>query len=170
MIFAIENLVLLPGMTFPLRVDHLSEDELACIRDKNHEIVALPIKQHQNRHKIKVEDFYTTGVALEVLEVNPSEKGYHVQVRVLNRVEVFDIHIAENMITGKTISVQEVIDLNENGQKEMLTYIKNIAHQIGSLFRESEGIVKAIDKIKDLNVLIGYISRFLPFSKEENIP
>ncbi len=167
MIFAIENLVLLPGMTFPLRVDHLSEDELACIRDKNHEIVALPIKQHQNRHKIKVEDFYTTGVALEVLEVNPSEKGYHVQVRVLNRVEVFDIHIAENMITGKTISVQEVIDLNENGQKEMLTYIKNIAHQIGSLFRESEGIVKAIDKIKDLNVLIGYISRFLPFSKEE---
>ncbi|MFZ3130736.1 MAG: endopeptidase La, partial [Desulfosporosinus sp.] len=167
MIFAIENLVLLPGMTYPLRINRLSEDELACIRDKNQEIVALPIKWHRNRHEIKAEDFYTTGVVLEVLEVNPSQKGYHVQVKVLKRVEVLDIHIAETMITGKTISAQEVIDLNENGQKEMITYIQNISHQIGAKFRESEGMVKAIDEIKDLNVLIGYISQFLPFSKEE---
>lgn len=167
MILAIENLVLLPGMTYPLRIDRFSEDELVCLRDKNQEIVALPLKQHRNRHEINVEDFYTIGVALEVLEVNPSEKGYHVQVKVLNRVEVSDINIAESMITGKTVSAQEVIDLNENGQKEMMTYIQNISHQIGAKFRESEGIVKAIDEIKDLNVLIGYISRFLPFSQKE---
>jgi len=167
MILAIENLVLLPGMTYPLRIDRFSEDELACIRHKNQEIVALPLKRHKSRHEIKAEDFYTTGVALEVLEVNPNEKGYHVQVKVLNRVDVSDINIAENMITGKTVSAQEVIDLNETGQKEMMTYIQTISHQIGAKFRESEGIVKAIDEIKDLNVLIGYISRFLPFSKEE---
>jgi len=167
MILAIEDLVLLPGMTYPLRIDRFSEDELVCIRDKNQEIVALPLKRHKDRHEINVEDFYTTGVALEVLEVNPSEKGYHVQVKILNRVEVSDIKISENMITGKTVLAQEVIDLNENGQKEMMTYIQNISHQVGAKFRESEGIVKAIDEIKDLNVLIGYISRFLPFPKEE---
>lgn len=167
MILAIENLVLLPGMTYPLRIDRFSEDELACIRDKNQELVALPLKRHRDRHEINGEDFYSTGVALEILEVNPSEKGYHVQVKVLNRVEVSDINIAENMITGKTVLAQEVIDLNETGQKEMMTYIQNISHQIGAKFRESEGIVKAIDEIKELNVLIGYISRFLPFSKEE---
>ena len=167
MILAIENLILLPGMTYPLRIARFSEDELACIRDKNQEIVVLPLKRHRERHEIKAEDFYTTGVALEVLEVNPSEKGYQVQVKVLNRVEVSDVKIAENMITGKTVPAQEVIDLNENGQKEMMTYIQNISHQIGAKFRESEGIVKAIDEIKDLNVLIGYISRFLPFSQEE---
>ena len=167
MILAVENLVLLPGMTYPLRIDRFSEDELACIRDKNQEIVALPLKQHRDRHEVKAADFYTIGVTLEVLEVNPSEKGYHIQVKVLNRVEVLDIKIAENMITGKTVSAQEVIDLNENGQKEMMTYIQNISHQVGAKFRESEGIVKAIDEIKDLNVLIGYISRYLPFSKEE---
>src|SRR5665648_833164 len=167
MIFAIENIVLLPGMTCPLNIDRFTEDELACIRDKNQEMVALPLKRHRDRHEMNVDDFYTTGVAIEVLEVNPSEKGYHVQVKVLNRVEVLDISIAENMITGKTVSPQEVIDLNETGQKEMMTYIQNISHQIGSKFRESEGIVKAIDEIKDLNVLIGYISRFLPFTNEE---
>ncbi|WP_018306538.1 endopeptidase La [Desulfitobacterium hafniense] len=167
MILSIEDLVLLPGMNYPLRIDRLSEDELASIRDRNQEIVALPLKRHRDQHEIRVEDFYTTGVALEMLKVNPSEKGYHVQVKVLNRVEVSDINIGKNMITGKTVPLPEVIDLNENGQKEMMRYIQNISHQVGAKFRQSEGILKAIDEIKDLNVLIGYISRFLPFSKEE---
>lgn len=71
------------------------------------------------------------------------------------------------MITGKTVPVAEVIDLNENGQKEMMRYIQTTSHQIGAKFRASQGIVKAIDEIKDLNVLIGYICQFIPFSKEE---
>ncbi|MDR3600385.1 MAG: endopeptidase La [Desulfosporosinus sp.] len=167
MILLIEDLVLLPGMNYPLRIDRLSEEELACFRDKNQEIVALPVKRHRDRHEIKVEDFYTTGVALEILKVNPSEKGYNIQAKVLNRVEVMDINISENMITGKTVLAPEIIDLNENSQKEMMGYIKTTSHQIGAKFREAEGIVKAIDEIKDLNVLIGYISQFIAFSKEE---
>ena len=167
MILAIEDLVLLPGMTYPLRIDRLSEDELTCFRDKNQEIVALPVKRHRDRHEIKVEDFYTTGVALEILKVNPSEKGYRVQVKVLNRVTVMDISIEEKLITGKTVAAPEVIDLNEISQKEMMGYIKTTAHQIGAKFREADGIVKAIDEIQDLNVLIGYISQFIAFSKEQ---
>ena len=167
MILSIEDLVLLPGMTYPLSIDRLSEDELVCFRDKNQEIVALPLKRHRDRHEVRVEDFHTTGVALEILKVNPSEKGYRIQVKVLNRVEVTDINIAENMITGKTIPAPEVIDLNENSQKEMIGYIQTISHQIGAKFRESEGIVKAIDEINDLNVLMGYICQFIAFSKEE---
>ncbi|MDR3600478.1 MAG: endopeptidase La [Desulfosporosinus sp.] len=167
MILLIEDLVLLPGMNYPLRIDRLSEEELACFRDKNQEIVALPVKRHRDRHEIRVEDLYTTGVALEILKVNPSEKGYHIQVKVLNRVEVMDINIGETMITGKTVLAPEVIDLNENSQKEMMGYIKTTSHQIGAKFREADGIVKAIDEIKDLNVLIGYISQFIAFSKEE---
>ena len=48
-----------------------------------------------------------------------------------------------------------------------MTYIQDISHQIGVNFKNSEGIVKAIDDIKDLNVLIGYICQFTPFTNEE---
>jgi ATP-dependent Lon protease len=167
MILAIEDLVLLPGMTYPLRIDRLSEEELACFRDHNQAIVALPVKRHRDRHEIRVEDFFSTGVTLEILKVNPSEKGYRVLVKVLNRVTVTDINIGEKLITGKTVPAPEVIDLNEISQKEMMGYIKTTAHQIGAKFREADGIVKAIDEIQDLNVLIGYISQFIAFSKEE---
>lgn len=167
MILKIEDLVLLPGMTYPLRFSQLSEDELAGMADKNQEIVALLLKRNRKRNEIQAEDFYKIGVSLEILEVNSSEKGHQVHARVLNRVEVLDIHVGENMITGKTVAVPEVIDLNESSQKEMMTYIKDISHQIGTRFREAEGIVKAIDDIKELNLLIGYICQFIPFSKEE---
>jgi len=167
MILRIEDLVLLPGMTYPLRIGKPSKDELAAIQDKDQEIVALPLKRDRTRSEVKADDFYKIGVAIEILDVNSSEKGYQVRARVLNRVEVSDIQVSENMITGNTAPVLEVIDLNENSQQEMMTYIQDISHQIGTKFRESEGIVKAIDDIKDLNILIGYICQFVPFSKDE---
>jgi ATP-dependent Lon protease len=167
MIFPIEDLVLLPGMTYPIWVSRLSEEELAVIHEKNQEIIALPLKQHQDRHEIAAKDFYKVGVALEILELNPGEKGYHVKVKVLNRVEVSEVSIGKNIITGKSVPTPEVIDLNESSQKEMMAYIQDISHQIGEHFRESDGVMKVIDDIKDLNVLIGYICQFIPFTKEE---
>lgn len=49
----------------------------------------------------------------------------------------------------------------------MANYIQNISHQVGANFRNSDGIMKTIDEIKDLNLLIGYICQFLPFSRQE---
>jgi len=167
MIIPIEDLVLLPQMTYPFRTGHLSEEELTAIRHNDQEIVALPLKQHRGRHEVKAEDFHKVGVTLELLEVNTDEKGNRIQAKVLNRVAVSDIIIGEDIITGKTELIPEVIDLNENSQKEMMTYIQDISHQIGMNFKNSEGIVKAIDDIKDLNVLIGYICQFTPFTNEE---
>lgn len=167
MLIQIQDIVLLPGMNYPLRISHLSEEELRIIHEKNEEIIAVPLRQNRNRHEIKAEDFYKAGIALEVLNVTSDEKGYRIQVKTLNRVEVVEVSVTENKITGKTVPLPDVIDLNENSQKEMITYIQNISHQIGAQFRDSDEMVKAIDSIKDLNVLIGYISQLLPFSTEE---
>ncbi len=167
MLIQIQDIVLLPGMNYPLRFSHLSEEELRMIHEKNEEIIAVPLRQNRNRHEIKAEDFYKVGIALEVLSVTSDEKGYRLQVKTLNRVEVEEVSVTENQITGKTVPLPDVIDLNENSQKEMITYIQNISHQIGAQFRDSDEMVKAIDSIKDLNVLIGYICQLLPFSTEE---
>lgn len=134
---------------------------------KNQEVVAVPLKRNRDRYEIKAEDFYKVGIALNILNVNADEKGYRIQVKALSRVEVTDIHVTDNLITAKTVLLPDSIDLNENSQREMAAYIQNISHQVGAKFREADGIVKAIDEIKDLNVLMGYICRFIPLSKEE---
>jgi ATP-dependent Lon protease len=167
MLLQIQDLVLLPGMNYTLRTGHLSEEELGVIHQKEEEIIVVPLKNNRNRHELTAEDFYKVGVALEILDVNADEKGYLVQAKALNRVEVQDIVVTENKMTGKTVPLPDVIDLNENSQNEMVVYIQNIARQVAAEFRGSDGIVKAIDGIKDLNVLIGYICQFVPFSTEE---
>lgn len=167
MLLQIQDLVLLPGMNYTLRLGRLSEEELSVIHQKGEEIIAVPLKNDRNRHELTADDFYKVGITLEILDVNADEKGYLVQVKALNRVEVQDIIVAENKMTGKTVPLPDVIDLNENSQNEMVVYIQNIARQVAAEFRGSDGIVKAIDGIKDLNVLIGYICQFVPFSTEE---
>ena len=167
MLLQIQDLVLLPGMDYALRVGRLSEEELSVLHEKNQEVVAVPLKRNRDRYEIKAEDFYKVGIALNILNVNADEKGYRIQVKALSRVEVTDIHVTDNLITAKTVLLPDSIDLNENSQREMAAYIQNISHQVGAKFREADGIVKAIDEIKDLNVLMGYICRFIPLSKEE---
>lgn len=167
MILPVEDLVLLPGMTYPLGFSRLSEEELSELRDKQQEITALPLKRQRERKELQAEDFYQIGIALQILDVVSGEKGYLIKVKALTRVEVSDLMISESIITGKTTAIPEVIDLNENSQKEMVNYIQNISHQVGANFRNSDGIMQTIDEIKDLNVLIGYICQFLPFSRQD---
>jgi len=167
MILPVEDLVLLPGMTYPLGFSRLSEEELSVLRDKQQEITALPLKRQRERQELQAEDFYQIGIALQILDVVSGEKGYLIKVKALTRVEVSDLMISESIITGKTTAIPEVIDLNENSQREMANYIQNISHQVGANFRNSDGIMKTIDEIKDLNLLIGYICQFLPFSRQE---
>ncbi|MBW7573226.1 endopeptidase La [Caproiciproducens faecalis] len=167
MILPIEDLVLLPGMTYPLAFSRLSEEELAALQNREQKIAALPLKRRRDRKELQADDFYKIGVALQIQDVLSSDKGHLVKVTALSRVEVSELVIQENIITGNTVDIPEVIDLNENSQREMASYIQNISHQIGSNFKNSGGVMKAIDEMKDLNVLIGYICQFLPFSKQE---
>ncbi|MDT8719188.1 endopeptidase La [Clostridium sp. 19966] len=167
MILYIDDLILLPGMNYQLIMNQLSDEELTVIRYKTQEIAALPLKRYRDRNALNEEDFYKTGVLLDILEVNHEENTFRLNVKVLSRAEVSDIKISDAVITGEIITAADTIDLNENGQNEISDYIHDIARQIGTNFKDADGIVKTIESIKELNVLIGYVSQFVPLTREE---
>lgn len=165
MIIPIENLVLLPGMTCTIR---LNGQKLLKENLSDHDpVIALPTKNHPEGRMPEPDDFYRVGVAVEILEVNSGEQEQHVLVKTVNRVEVSDIVIANGKIDGKVTPIPDVIDLDANSRKQMISYIRNIAHQVGAKFRNSEQILKAIDEIDDLNILIGSICQLMPLTGEE---
>ena len=166
MIIPIENLVLLPGMTCTIRLDAVNGQKLAQARADGETIAALPLKRPQGERPAS-DDFYKTGVAVEILELISDEKGQRIAVRTVNRVEVSDLVIGDGVIEGKIAPVPDVIDLDANSRKQMLSYIRDISHQVGAKFRNSGQVVKAIDEIEDLNVLIGSICQLIPLSSEE---
>lgn len=167
MILPIIDIVLLPGMTYTLKLNQLSKEELKFLSDKNQQIIALPMKQIYSKDEMTADNFYQVGVMLDVLEVNHTEKGYKIQIKVKTQVNVSDIGITPTLIEGKATILPENADMDEKSQKEVMGYIKKISHEIAAKFRDSESITKIVDEINDLNQLIGHIVQFLPLSNEE---
>ena len=167
MILPIIDLVLLPGMKHTLRLNQLNKEELLLLSDENQQVIALPLKTSQSKKDMKADDFHKVGFMLEVTGITTLEKGFQLQIKVKDQVEVSEIEISKNYINGKVTSVPENIDMNEKSQKEMMDYIKGISHEIAAKFRDSDHITKVVDEIDDLNRLIGHISQFLPLSNEE---
>ncbi|HEX3031435.1 MAG TPA: LON peptidase substrate-binding domain-containing protein, partial [Bacillota bacterium] len=73
LIIPISDLVLLPGMSYVLKLKRLSEEELANIPDNAQSIVALTLKKYKNKPEITPEDFYKVGVTLEIQEMKDQE-------------------------------------------------------------------------------------------------
>ena len=167
MILPIIDLVLLPGMKHTLRLRQLSKEELLLLSDKEQEVVALPLKEIQGKKELQSEDFHKIGFLLEVLSVTSIEKGYQLQVKVKNQVEVSQLVITANSIEGKITYIPEDLQMNAKSQQEMLSYIKKISHEIAAKIRDSDSIMKVIDEIHDLNVLMGHLCQFLPLSNDE---
>ena len=167
MIIPIENLVLLPGMTCTIRLGSLDGRKILKAREDGETLAALPTKRRQNGQPLTADDFYQTGIAVEVLEVSSDQDGERAAVKTVNRVEVSGLAVGADAIEGKITPLPDVIDLDANSRRQMLSYIRDIARQVGAKFRNSERIVKAIDGIGDLDVLIGTICQVLPLSSEE---
>lgn len=168
MILPIENLVLLPGMTCTIRFDGRNGEKLSQARASGEPIVALPVRHRRDGKLPEADDFYKIGVAVEVLKLSSDEKRRWIVAKTVNRVEVSGIIVgSDGAADGKFTPVPDVIDLDENSRKQMISYIRNIAHQVGAKFRDSSKIVKAIDEIDDLNILIGSICQLIPLSSEE---
>ncbi|MEI7885703.1 MAG: endopeptidase La [Clostridia bacterium] len=167
MILPIIDLVLLPGMKHTLRLSQLSKEELVLLSDKTQQVVALPLKEIRGKKELQAEDFHKIGFLLEVLSVASLEKGYQLQIKVKNQVEVSQLVILANTIEGKIAYIPEDLEMNAKSQQEMLAYIKNISHEIAAKIRDSDSIMKVIDEINDLNRLMGHLCQFLPLSNEE---
>ncbi|MDF2882810.1 MAG: ATP-dependent protease La [Clostridiaceae bacterium] len=167
MIIPISDTALLPGVISIIRVNGLSEEELESLGRKDVTNIALSLKQNFNRTLLKEEDFHNIGVSFRVDEVQKTEKGYQLKIKVLERVVMKSISIEDDFIRGEYDISPDNIDLNEKSQEEMIGYVKKVTHEISGKFRGSEQYIKIIDDMKDLNSLIVYLSQFMPISNSE---
>ena len=93
MVIPVSDIVLLPGMTYTLKLNNISEEELENLAKEDQFSIALPLKQNFNQNKLKQEDFHKVGVSFHVNEIEKTEKGYQVKIKVLDRVEIKELNI-----------------------------------------------------------------------------
>jgi ATP-dependent Lon protease len=167
LVIPVSGIVLLPGMTYTLQLHRISEEELEHLSKIEQASIALPLKQNFNLSELKEDDFHKVGVAFDVDEVEKTEKGYQVKIKVLDRVEIKSLSILGHSVRATFESAPDILDLPEKSQQEMLEYLKKIIRELSEHFRGSEQFMKLVDEQKDLNKLMGYLSQFMPLSIEE---
>ena len=166
-IIPIYNVTLLPGVStmiyFAKPPKHL-EDE---ITKKDTLFVLAPIRRDATREDISSEDFYRYGVSFYNGQLATNEKGTFLSAKLMNRVRLEDLHQENGQWYGETMRDQEQADLDEQGELQILTYIKQSVKEVVSRFKNGDVYIKMTDNVQDLNTMIAYLSQFLPLSAQE---
>lgn len=162
MIIPIYDLLLLPGMEYPLTIKHIDKDALQGLIDSNEQFVALPLK-HQVKGTPTTDDFYKIGVILKPTHIREGKNGLKVTVDVASFAEVTHVTKDADGLTGDVMLIYDDVDLDHRSRDEMLAYIKGVSDEIGHTVRmqNTEEILKAIHEYQDLNRLIGFLSQFM---------
>lgn len=167
MVLPVVNSLLLTGMSQKVKLSRLSEEELQYLENENSICIALPLKQNYDKKNLKEEDFYDIGVLFQVEKISNIEAAYEITIKVLDRVEIKNIKISDDIILGQFENASDNFDLTSDENEEILQQLKNIIHETGAFFKGSEPFIKIIDEILDINKLIGHVSQFTRISIEE---
>lgn len=167
MVIPFSDTVLLPSVTCMLWVSNLSDEELRNLEKTDETYIALQLKKNFSQKSLKEEDFYKVGVSFKVDDVKKTEKGYHLKIKVLDRIEMKGISFGSDFIHGEYDICPDEIDLNEKSHEEMLGYVKKVTREMSEKFAGSEQYTKVFDDLKDLNSLMVLLSQYMPISNSE---
>ncbi len=167
MVIPITNTVLLPGVVSLLRVSKLTAEELSLLEKHDNIHLAVPLKQNFSQTTVSKEDFYRVGVSFRAENVEKTEKGFIIRIKVLERVEIKSLSIGNDSIHAEYEDCPSDMDINEKSQDEMLSYLKKITHDFSAKYQGTEQYIKIFDETHDLNTFIVYLSQFMPISNAE---
>lgn len=166
-VIPVSNTVLLPGVTSVLRVSKLSAEQLMRLEEDDLANIALPLKQNFSNKLPLEEDFHKVGVSFHINEIEKTERGFQLSIKIDDRVEIKELKIENETILAEYTVSSEERDLSHQGREEILDYMKKVTREISDKFTGGEHYIKIIDEFKDLNSLIVYLAQFLPLSNEE---
>ncbi|MBU3182409.1 endopeptidase La [Clostridium psychrophilum] len=167
MVIPVSDVVLLPGMTYTLKLNKISKEELDNLAEDDQFSIALPLKQNFNQSLLKQEDFHSVGVSFHVNGIEKKENGYQVKIKVLDRVEIKVLNIEDNSIRVEFEIAPDIIDLTEKSQEEMLDDVRRVTREVSEKFKGSEEFMKMVDSEKNINKLMAQLTQFMPLTNEE---
>ena len=166
-VIPVSNTVLLPGVSSILKVRKLNAEQLQYLEEESIANIALPLKQNFGQKAPQEDDFFRIGVSFQINQIEKTENGFQLGIKILDRIEIKALHIErESILADYEISPGEA-DMSRQSKEEILGHMKKITHEISDKFTGGEQYSKVIDEFKDLNSLVVYLSQFMPLSNDE---
>ena len=161
------NMTLLPGITTSLKAPVVSNSMIHKLNQGEGRFIIVPLRREVGQSDLSAEDFHNYGVMAETEEGQGGLNSINEQVILGKRAEVQNIVLEGQIWTADYSLAPEIQDLGENSESELMVYFRRVIHEIGSHFTGSEEYIKIIDSIDDMNVLMVYMTQYMPISSEE---
>ena len=166
-VIPVSNTVLLPGVSSILKVRKLNAEQLQYLEEESIANIALPLKQNFGQKAPQEEDFFRIGVSFQINQIEKTENGFQLGIKIFDRVEITALNIEHESILAEYEISPDEADMSRQSEEEILGHMKKITHEISDKFTGGEQYSKIIDEFKELNSLIVYLSQFMPLSNDE---
>ena len=157
------DMMLLPDVTFYFKKDIFDERALHDVKE-NDEILFLMMKEEKNREETTREDFYPVGIT-GVIDNIDHEGNY--RIRTGDRVEIWDLQIADEGITAKEGMRPEKKDISEEEEKEKLEQLRAALLKFTQGFQWGVWARSFILHWKNINETVCALAGYLSLTWEE---
>ncbi len=167
-IIALPNNVLFPGKATSIKVNKMVVDKFyQRIAEDDYYGIALAVKENSKKVKFNKDDFYHIGTLIRIEDMKPLNNGYQLRIDVIERIEVKNFIEEDKHLKATFEIIPDQIDLDIKNQKEILSYMKSLVHEISDNFKGSEAYVNYIEQVDDINHVIAYLLPFMNLSFDE---
>lgn len=126
--------------------------------------IAITLKDYDEDSMFMEKDFYSIGNIIKVSKVKRETNGYHLSLEVLERVQITDFELEENSFIASYEPLEDIIDMDPKSEKEMIAYVKKMTEEMSVSIPGSEGFVKHLQQLEDMNSMIAALMPYLHIS------
>lgn len=112
-------------------------------------------------------NLYTVGALIKIRDRKVLKDSYEYSIDFIERVEI-ESFIEDGANFRATYNlIPDIVDIDENNQKQILEAIKDLTSEISKNFRGSDTYVEYIKKIDNVAGVIAYLIPYLNLSSED---
>ncbi len=166
-VLVIPDTVLLPKTSMNLKISKEIGSEIYNRAAKdNFYGISLGVKEGAGPPYVE-SDFYRVGTLIKIKNAKEQRDFYHISVEILEKVEIKEF-ISDGLdYRVKYQPISDLMDLDEEDQKEIINHIKFLVSEISENFKGSKTYLKKINQLTDLDEIMAYVFPYIRLSLEE---
>ncbi|MDO9325610.1 MAG: endopeptidase La [Methanoregula sp.] len=163
------EIVVYPDSQTKFRVDRATGEILlaAMTGDETSDAVGLTVRSGTRVSEMTGESLYKTGNLFRIAHVQPTDDGYLISARVVQRVTALTVSEKGGRFYAAYEPVPDLKDLEADLKVRILADIKITIHEISSRFSGSEQFTEPIDRMDSLDQIMGFVMPFMPVNLAE---
>ena len=156
--------VILPDVDYQLGIEPLTEEEKSRIKIDDGKAILLPLKEAVKRSEVTSDTFFGCGVLADIVEVSETRIGTRLHARTREKVRVQDLVSADGLLEAGFVTLDEVSDITEKGEKELLDTLKKTTVDLASHIQGGELAIQYIHACNSINEYGAMFCQFFDMS------